>query len=368
MNCVSVSFRTAGIDIRKQLAFDDEKKEMIAASLTGECVIICTCNRTEIYSEADAGTLLKILAEAGGMESTELASYVSFFCGDKAEEHLFRLACGIDSMIIGEDEILRQVRNAYQQSVGIKAAGFMIHTIFQSAITCAKRVKSETELSAVPVSAATIAANEASAFSEKVKVLVIGATGSIGSSVVKNLIAHKNIEAAMTVRRHGGNLVVPDIPDAEKIDYGDRYKLIDNFDCIISATSSPHYVFTKDRVEKSITGSRKRLFIDLAVPPDIEASIADIEGVTLLDIDHFNALARQNNITRLNCANEAEHIIAEELDVMRKKMIFHDFLPDMEKAAGYLDSLSGQKIIYLLRDELDSRSLKIILDNIRKDG
>lgn len=369
MNCLSVSFRTADINIRKQLAFDSEQKRAVISALTaegGECVVLCTCNRTEVYCLADTERALNVLSEVSGLAKTKLTPYVSVYCGKKAEEHLFRLACGMESMIIGEDEILRQIRDAYRQSTELKGAGFEVHTVFQSAVTCAKRVKTETKISTAPVSAATIAANEASAFAESVNVLVIGATGSIGSSVLKNLIAHKNVTAAMTIRRHGGKLVIPDIPEAEIIEYTDRYEVLDRFDCVISATSSPHYVLTKERMESSLKTEKKRLFIDLAVPPDIESSAAETEGVTLLDIDHFAALAKQNNDTRMTSAREAESIIAEELDTMRKKLLFHDFLPDMEKAASYIDSLSAEKIIYLLRDELDCAGLKRILDILRK--
>ena len=371
MNCLSVSFRTADINIRKRLAFDSSQKKTIVSALTsegGECVVLCTCNRTEIYCLADKKTAMDVLSEVSGMAKTKLAPHISVYCEHKAEEHHFRLACGMESMIIGEDEILRQIRKAYQEAVEMKSAGAAVHSLFQAAVTCAKRVRNETRISTAPLSAATIAANAAAAFADKVRVLVIGSTGSIGSSVLKNLITHKNVTAAMTIRRHGGKLVIPDIPDAETIDYADRYDALERFDCVISATSSPHYVLTREQIESSLSDKKRLLLIDLAVPPDIEASSAEIDGVTLLDIDHFAELARQNNVTRMSSAKEAEVIIAEELDTMRKKLLFHDFLPDMEKAAGYLKSLSAEKIIYLLRDELDSNCLKRVLDTLRRGG
>lgn len=369
MNCLSISYRTADIEIRKQLSFDDAQKRSILSALTvdgGECVLLCTCNRTELYSNAEPEAAIAILSEASGIAKSKLAPCVSIYCGEKAEAHLFRLACGMDSMIIGEDEILRQVRDAYQQAVESGTVGFSFHTIFQSAVACAKRVKTETKLSTVPVSAATIAANEAAAFADRVHVLVIGATGSIGSAVLKNLLAHKNVTAAMTVRRHGGKRIIPDIPDAEVIEYADRYAALDRFDCVISATSSPHYVITGERAAQSLSAQKKRLFIDMAVPPDMESSVAEIDGVTLLNIDRFQQLAVQNNLTRKSSVKDAAVIIGEELDTMRKKLIFHDFLPDMARAADYLATLNAERILYLLRDELDARGLRKMLDILRK--
>ena len=265
-------------------------------------------------------------------------------------------------MVMGEDEILRQVRNAYEFSAALGASDFLINTLFQSAVSCAKRIKTETALSSTPVSVATIAANEAASFAEIVNVLVIGATGNIGNSVIKNLIAHKNVTTAMTVRKHGGKRTVPDLPQSEIIDYDRRYDEIDRFDCVICATSSPHYVLTTEKLRKHISENRKRLFIDLAVPPDIESTISLLEGIRLLSIDHFSTLAAKNNETRLGCAVEAEDIIAEELDEMQKKLIFHSFLPHMKRTASFMEKIPTEKLIYLMKSELDSSGLQKMLN------
>lgn len=367
MNCLSINFRTADINIRKLLAFDKIQKQRIISALTsdgGECTVLCTCNRTEIYCSADINSALNILSEESGIEVTGLSPHILVYYGEKAQEHLFKLACGMDSMVIGEDEILRQVKNAYEQAKEFHSAGFLTNILFQSAISCAKRVKTETNISNTPVSIATITANEAVSFNKKSRVLVIGATGNIGSSIVKNLTAHRNISVAITVRKHGGKKIIPDIADVEIIDYSERYKVIDGFDCIISATSSPHYIITKEMVLKNITDKKKRLFIDLAVPPDIEASVDGVNGIRLIGIDHFKALAKINNNIRLSCAEQAEFIIAEELDEMRKKLLFHDFQPHIDKAVDFIDGLSSLKLIYFMRDSLDSKGLKKILETL----
>lgn len=365
--CVSVNFRNADISIRKQLAFTEEQKRKLISEFNdkeGGCVLICTCNRTEIYCFETADRITAAMAAESGMKTTDLTSFISVYYDKKAYRHLYRLACGIDSMVIGEDEILRQVKNAYEFSVNAGASDFLTNTLFQSALSCAKRIKTETSLSTTPVSVATLAANEAASFAGNVSVLVIGATGTTGSSVVKNLAAHNNVNVAMTVRKHGGKLTVPDIPEAEVFDYSQRYDLIDRFDCVICATSSPHYVLTAEKLKSHISPGRKRLFIDLAVPPDIEDAVSETDGVQLEGIDHFSTLAAKNNEIRLDSAAEAENIIDEELDEMLKKIIFHSFLPRMKETLTFMESIPAEKLIYIMKSELDSTGFKKMLDHL----
>ena len=168
LNCLSVNHKNAGSGIRNLFSFDKEKRSYIQEQLNcrgiSESVILCTCNRSEIYyignGEQDSETVLKTMCG----EYKDVGEYLRFKYGEKAVKHLFRVCCGIDSMILGEDEILGQTRDAYYEALQNGFTGYEINTVFQSAITCAKRIKTETELSRSSVSAATLAASEASSF------------------------------------------------------------------------------------------------------------------------------------------------------------------------------------------------------------
>ncbi len=373
MNCLSIDHKRADRELRSLFAFGREQRESLAAELSlrgaGSSVILCTCNRTELYFSGDfpcmSDAALECLAAAGQVSPEEIAGVVLSYTGTKAALHLFQVASGIASMIIGEDEILGQVKSAYQEAASSGRTDSEMNTIFQAAIACAKRIKTETALSKSSVSAATLAANEAAAFGESVRVLVIGASGKIGSSVLKNLLSHKNITAAATFRSRSRN-AVPE--GAEMVEYSRRYEYISQADCVISATSSPHFTVTAAELRKWLNDGKDRLFIDLAVPADIDSSAAKLPGVKVMGIDHFRELAGRNNELKMTSAAQAEEIIAEELDELRKKLIFREFLPRLEQTARAVGQLSPTGLIYRLRDELDPDSFRNVLRVLERAG
>ena len=280
-------------------------------------------------------------------DSLERAVLVPLDDGIGAVRHLFRVASGIDSMIIGEDEILRQVKEAYTESSESGSTDFELNTIFQAAITTAKQIKTKTALSKTPVSAATIAANQAAKL-----VLMIGASGKIGSSVLKNLLDHANVDVIQTNRSL--NMMTSRYRNVVIVPYDSRYEYMNDADCIISATSSPHFTVTAAKLKRVLHTRKPRLLIDLAVPSDIERSASDIEGVSLIGIDDLAELSRHGNELRLTAVQQAETIIEEKLDELYKKMLFRSFLPKLDaarKAAEFqseplLESLKEQIIFH----------------------
>lgn len=368
VNCVSISYKKADIDKRRQLSLSTEKtKELIRFIITQgiahECVVLSTCNRTEVYySDNQNDRIIAALAESVGLTQSFLLKYVMTFFGDKATEHLFRVAGGLDSMVIGEDEILGQTKAAYFISKEENAVGYEMNVAFQAAIACAKRIKTETIMSKTSVSVATLAANEAAKISDNVSVLVIGASGTIGMSTLKNLLSHKNVAVTATLRHSKAKCKEFENLGAAVIDYDERYKYIAASDCIISATSSPHYTVTGYDLRQYVKDDRRRLFIDLAVPPDIDSSISSFNGVTLINIDHFETLAKQNNNLKLECIDEAEHIISQELDTLRKDIKFHDFLPYFDDIVKNTNTLSIDKLIYKMKTQASASAFSEFLN------
>ncbi|MBQ3969066.1 MAG: glutamyl-tRNA reductase, partial [Clostridia bacterium] len=301
MNCISISHKKADVSVRKSLSLSKEEcRQLIRyinkADISRECVVLSTCNRTEIYYTDDRNDdIIDALARHTGLTPSFLLKYVMVYCGDKAVKHLFRVACGIDSMIVGEDEILGQTKTAYSIAKEENAVGYETNVVFQAAVACAKRIKTETLMSKTSVSAATLAANEAAKISDHVSVLVIGASGKIGMSTLKNLLSFKNVTVKATLRRNMAKKKELEELGVSIVDYNERYNYIADSDCIISATSSPHYTVTACDLQKNLKDSRQRLFIDLAVPPDIDGSAASLNGVKLMNIDYFETLAKENN-------------------------------------------------------------------------
>ena len=357
MNCLSINYKKADADVREKFAFPPETRAVLRASL-GNSVVLCTCNRTEIYfSDSDPGTAAALLAEYSGTDG--VSEYLRTYSGTSAIRHLYRVACGIDSMIIGEDEILRQVKEAYAEAADQHCTDFELNTVFQAAMTCAKRIKTETALSRIPVSAATIAANEAAAMGECVNVLMIGASGKIGSSVLKNLLPRPNVHITQTARAHAAGYMHYD--NTETVPYDRRYEYMDAADCIISATSSPHYTVTGNRFRAAVNTVKPRLLIDLAVPADIERAVLRTEGVRLIGIDDLGELARTNNELKMSAAEQAESIIDEEIDELLKKLAFHAFLPKLAEVREAVSRLTFDEMLYRLRDGLDSAQFSAVL-------
>lgn len=373
MYCISGSYKSADIELRKKLAFSENirnkiSSELIKSGCVSECVVLCTCNRTEVYfcgGKDSEKSVIVALAEYAGITEDLLSKHLLFFYKDNAISHLFKVACGIDSMVIGEDEILGQTKSAYLLAKENNTVSYELNMIFQAAFACAKKIKTETALSKTSVSVATLAANGAAKFKENVSVLVIGASGKIGTTVLKNLASYKNVSVRVTLRHHNSNLKFIEDMGIETVDYKNRYEYIESSDCIISATSSPHYTITLYDLKKHISDNKKRLFIDLAVPPDIDNSITDLSGASLINIDYFEQLAKENNALKLDSVDTAKEIIADEINTLKKDLIFHSFLPSLDRVKEELADKSLEELIYRMKSESSAEEFSAFINILK---
>ena len=364
MKCIGISFRTAPLNLRQKLSFSPSEQESILHRLRASCadsqfVLLCTCNRTEVYFESaqmDFPEVVAELAAHAGLDAGALSGYLLFYLGDSAVSHLFKVSAGIDSMVVGEDEILSQTKEAYQRAAEQDTVGYELNRIFQAAFSAAKKIKTETALSKSSVSVATLAARTAAKFTDHTRILVIGGSGKIGSTVLKNLISYKNIHIRATQRRHRTALKLSEQTGIELVDYQDRYRYIEHSDCIISATSSPHYTVTANEVQKAVADGKPRLLIDLAVPSDIEPAAAHLEGIQLINIDDFRRLAFTNNLKKQTSVEDALVIIDEYIDTLKKDLMFHDFRPFLSDVEEKLDSGDFTSLIYHMKARLSAEA------------
>ena len=358
MNCISISYKNAGESIRSAFAFNIDVQKKISENFN-ECVILCTCNRTEIYFVGEDERTIGLLAEYSGISADSVKRYTMIFHGQSAVSHLFRVTCGIESMVVGEDEILGQVRDAYKNACETGKAGHEINMFFQVAIACAKRIKTETSLSSVSVSTATLTANEAVKFCENPRIMVIGATGKIGSTIVKNILSHRNASVTVTIRNHMADIFTGSAPMLKTVDYRDRYSEINEYDCVISATSGPHYTITYSELAEHLKTAKDRLFIDLSVPHDIDRKIDGYKNIRLIGIDYFEQLAKDNNIRRADSADLAKEYIKKEFDAIEKNYALHCFLN--KNVTGE----NEKKLICKLKTELNAQQFSAVLEAIR---
>ena len=380
---ISISHKIAPLHVREMFAFTKEQQEEMMRRMTdclevSECVVLSTCNRTEMYVYSESGSegvvfnrMEDVLLEcAGAQEEEDIGNYLLFFHGKKAIQHLFEVAAGLDSMVIGEDQILGQVKEAHKQARAIGATGVYLNTFFRMAVTSAKKVKTDTDLSRTSVSTATLAikvAEEALGSLRGKKVMIIGATGKIGGIVLMNMLSLNGPEDYVTTRsnkvistKHGQNNFLT-------IEYEDRYDYIDAMDVIISATSSPHYTLTCSRLRKCMRSNKPRVFVDLAVPMDIESRVSDIGGVAYYNIDDFTRIAKENNQKKLQEARAATGILEEYELQFEQWMVFQKSLPIMAKVRDNFMKVTEHKgvekafdhLFYWVRENNDPEDLEM---------
>ena len=382
---VSISHKTAPLEIRELFAFTKEQQEelmklLISEGGAAESVVIATCNRTEIYTyygdqEGQRKNLFTlqqqlILREAGAGDRQDVADYLRFYQDDKAVCHLFSVTAGLDSMVVGEDQILGQVKKAQEQALETGTAGKYLNTLFRYAITCAKKIKTETDLSKTSVSTATLAvkaADEALGGLSGKNVMVIGGTGQIGSIVLKNLYSMKGLRIYSTIRNvtltHDAHIKSE---SNTLIDYKERYEYLDQMDVVISATASPHYTLTCARGKEKLKTDKPRVFVDLAVPVDIEESIAGLSRTFFYNMDDFEELARANNQAKKQAVRQAGEILDEYQEDFMRWMIFQQAVPQIQATKAWIEEEAERKgldraidkLFYRIRENADPEELR----------
>ncbi|HCA71545.1 MAG TPA: glutamyl-tRNA reductase [Ruminococcaceae bacterium] len=380
MFCISISYQKTPLQVRQQFAISAEEQITALQRLTyrreiSGGVIVSTCNRSEVYFSGDKAHMEavgQLLADLKHFDVETFKTYGMFYGGTQAVQHLFRVVCGLDSMVLGEDEILHQVKEGYLRSFDLGYTNSELNILFQGAFNCAKQTKSTTRLSTTPVSVGTLTANTIERYlqvkcgkqNEDCTVLVIGATGKIGSIVVKDLAA-KGIGTCGTVRHHCSNTASLTNCCSRFVRFEDRYTAMKQVDAVVSATTSPHYTITQRSYLAHAVDSRPRLLIDLAVPYDIDQALGRVAGVTLLDIDCFQQLSQENRSIKQDELQKAEQILSDCVEDTLKKLNIRDFWAKHDRRQ--VQPWFAQMVGYL-HNVLDSRQLSQVLSKIDTDA
>lgn len=375
MYCISISHKTAPAEIREKFNYNREEKTELLRQMRSifsveEALVLCTCNRTEFYFTGDKGSVRemeKLISRVSDVSLDDIKEYFRIYGDKKSVEHIFRVTCGIDSMIIGEDEILGQVKTAYGLALEVGATGYVLNSVFQKAIACSKRIKTDTPLSKTPVSTATLTARTVFGedFSKTDKnVLLIGATGEMGKSILNNLLSKPNIYIICPLRKKLG-FIPRDQSRVKCVPYEERYMYIDWADAVISATSSPHYTLMLKEIEKRKIREKKRLFIDIAIPRDIDENVTRLKDTALVTIDDFETIAKENNKLKLQAVDWAVEICEKYQDELYRDMIFH-----REYGAGEgIDrerSINLSKLLYKAKKEMDSQGFSQLIKILKE--
>ncbi|HOO53798.1 MAG TPA: glutamyl-tRNA reductase [Methanothrix sp.] len=288
--------------------------------LVEECAVLKTCNRVEIYVVSPRGE--KVLFEFA-KKARVSSRIIDFQDHDESLLHLLRLASGLESMIIGEDQILGQMKELYSMAKEAGTTGWTLDVAFKKAISVGKRVRRETRINERSISVGSAAvdlAEEILGSLEGRSVLVIGA-GDTGTLISKALLSRNIGELYVTNRTFGRALSLAAGLGGTAVPFDDMKEMIRTSDLVISATSAPHYILRRDDLEEVVAKRTKGtlLMIDIANPRDIAEDVGEIPGVELRNIDALREISAENMRLRMAEMEKAEAIIAEELDLLKAK-------------------------------------------------
>lgn len=297
-----------GVDvgIRERLVLSAKNQALVSNSLKDICeefVILSTCNRTEIYINAEEISKEKLFELLNWDKS--LMEYVFLVEGKAAIKHLFELSCGFHSKIKGEDQILGQIRDAYERSLENKYVKSKLMRLFEEAISCGKKFRNDTKLYEIPVSSSSIAVNKIVELGAE-KLMVMG-YGDIGSLVVKYALGTRIKEINIVVRNKDKVGLIDD-ERVNVLNYAEAREVINNMDGIISCTAASHLIIEKEQINKN---GKKLSMIDLAVPRDIDPELENYERVTLYDIDKISKMDDKNKNLRVKRMQENKYTIEE---------------------------------------------------------
>lgn len=375
-NILGINHKTAPVALREKVSFGEER--LLAALRTlrqesgvAEVVILSTCNRTELYWAGSAtGSEMTQWLEQHHGPALDLANNLYVHQEQQAVAHAFSVASGLDSMVLGEAQILGQLKDAYRIAQEAGATGPALNKLFQAAFSAAKRVRTETRIGANAVSLASATVSLArrvySDLGER-SALLVGAGEMIaltarhlaGQGVKRMVIANRSLGRAQTLAAE---------LNAYAVGLGDLATELANADIVISCTASPVPIITKALADAAVRARRRRpiFMVDLAVPRDIEPQVADLEDIYLFSIDDLQQLVDENRQQREVAADGARLMIDEEVARFLAETRAHDAGPAIRALRTQADAIRTQTLEQARRMLAAGKSTDDTLDYLAK--
>jgi glutamyl-tRNA reductase len=353
---LGVSHRTAPLELRERLALTEGRAAGVLRGLVSEegiseAAAISTCNRTELYLvatdtvEAESAAL-GVLAREAGIRPTELLGPLYSLRGGDAARHLFRVAAGLDSMIVGEAEIQGQVKRAYELALVEGATGPILNRLFRGALAAGKRARSETAVGekgvSIPSVAVELARRSLGDLASR-RVLLVGAGET--SELTARALAARGAEAVFIAnRRHNRAIGLAQRFGGRAVTIDELPAQLEHADIVVSTTDSPHHLIERAELEQVMGRREDRplLLIDLAVPRDIDPDCRELRGVSLHDVDDVQAIVERNASGRESEARQAASILDSELLRFEQWLGAQEVLPTVAALRERADAIVGQ--------------------------
>lgn len=335
-----LNHQTAPVEVREKLAFPADTlpsalESLLATRAASEAVILSTCNRTELYCNSrHQDAALDWLAQYHQLDRKTIEPYLYTLNAEASARHAYRVASGLDSMVLGETQILGQLKDAVRIAEEVGTLGTLLNHLFQNAFSVAKTVRSQTAIGANSVSMAAAAVNLAEQIFPSirdVKVLFIGA-GEMIELVATHYATHQPAAMCIANRTLARAQALAERFHAQSLALTDLTQHIADYDVIVTSTGSPHAILTRDMMELAIRQRRYKpvFMLDLAVPRDIAADVAQLNDVFLYTVDDLASVVEAGMDARRAAAEQAETII-------------------QERTSAFLDWIASREIVPIIR-------------------
>ena len=351
---LGINHQTAPVDIREKIAFSAEQltdalNELQGFSAINESVIVSTCNRTEIYCDTSSDSSEAIshwLSEYHGMSNEALSPYLYQHANEEVARHLFRVASGLDSMVLGEPQILGQLKSSFNQARSGNSIDTILGRLFQHSFNVAKRVRTDTEIGAHPVSVAFTAVNlSKQIFGDlsELQALLIGAGETI-ELVARHLRSQKIGSMVIANRSQGRAARLAQEVGASAAQISDVPDQLEHADIVISSTASQLPILGKGATESALKRRKHKpiFMVDLAVPRDIESQVGELDDIYLYTIDDLNKVVDRNQHNRVLAAEAAQEIINLEVKTFEHWLLTHQSADEIRQLRENAEAIKQQ--------------------------
>lgn len=374
---IRITHKTAHVPLLEAVSFKNKKDALTNVFSIGnidECVILQTCNRIELYlvSQDDENTVqlaTAYLADRAGDMASAAFSAIQISKNHDAINHLLRITAGLESMVIGEDQIIHQVWAAYVEAEAAKTAGPVLKQLFLKAVDVGRRVRKETDISKGAVSIGSAAVELAGSlldnFNQK-QILVMGA-GEMGTLVAKALARRSLSPIFIANRTYDRAVRLAEELSGKAVTFDKFTAVLVDADVVICSTSAPHYLLTK-KAASHLIAKRKNpydlLVIDISNPRNVEKTIVDIPHVKLYNIDDLQLIAERNKQERQKSIQEASRIVNEELPVLERSLKAESVRQIISSLLSQTEAVRQRELAKALNKmvKVDEREKKIICD------
>jgi len=396
---LGISHKTAPVEIRELFSFSQESlesgvRQLLEKDHVEECIILSTCNRVEIYAVSEnvelcLESIKEFLSEFHDVPEETFSPYIYYSIGHMAVRHLFKVASSIDSMVVGESQVLGQVKESYKVATGQGTTGLILNRLFHTSFFVAKKIRTETGIGSRAVSISYVAVELAKRIFDnlsKRSVMLVGA-GEMAEIAAKHLIKAGISDLLIASRKFENAAALSEKLNGKAIGYEEVFYHLKNVDIVITATGSQDFIIKPNHVKEALKlrNNDPMFLIDIAVPRDIDPRIEDITDIYLYDIDDLKNVSDENIKTRQDSSHKAEEIILEVektfqtwlnglkavpaiIDLKKRFEIIKD--SELEKALEKLPGLSenDKYVLELMASRIIGKILHNPLTNLKRES